>query len=369
MPRTYVFSVPIGPAHVDRLLQTLKSLAAQPVPVKVALCDASGSAKCKAIADQFPDLIAYRRHGPDKGQSDAINEGWREIKGDIYSWLNADDYLAPNALAVVEQAFDTNPQADIVYGQSLILEQDGTYIGLHPAVGPNIDLISRSNIISQPSCFYKGELLEALGPVKQELDYTMDWELWVRFYKNGKTFVYTPETLSTVLWERGTKTSSVNQDRMREIRELTAQTHGPYVQLKTMTGFYLHYFSEYSALAPIVGKLIGWCQTRKMHRRSHWKAIPIEGLESDATSQMSKDRWCLKFYHYSDDPLREFVFNFFRPVSGTLRINGTEHRLQHVRSIGVVVQDTEEKHFTLAFSGEQLVPENLDSIEPIFGTN
>ena len=170
MPRTYVFSVPIGPAHIDRLPQTLKSLAAQSVPVKVALCDASGSAKCKAIADAFPDLIAYRRHGPDKGQSDAINEGWREVEGDVYSWLNADDYLAPDALDIVERAFDDNLQAEIVYGQSLILEEDGTYIGLHPAVSPDIDLITRSNIISQPSCFYKGDLIKALGPVRQELD-------------------------------------------------------------------------------------------------------------------------------------------------------------------------------------------------------
>ena len=36
---------------------------------------------------------------PDKGQSDAINKGWRIAKGDIIAYLNADDTYLPEAVA------------------------------------------------------------------------------------------------------------------------------------------------------------------------------------------------------------------------------------------------------------------------------
>ena len=58
----------------------------------------SFAAAAEAV-DQFSDLVAYRRAGPDGGQSDAIIEGWDNLSGDILGWLNADDALYPGALA------------------------------------------------------------------------------------------------------------------------------------------------------------------------------------------------------------------------------------------------------------------------------
>ena len=38
---------------------------------------------------------------PDKGQSDAINKGLARSTGEIFNWINSDDYLEPGALARV----------------------------------------------------------------------------------------------------------------------------------------------------------------------------------------------------------------------------------------------------------------------------
>lgn len=366
MPRTYVFSVPVGPAHIDRLQQTLQSLAVQPVPVKVALCDASGSNICQAIADQFPNLIAYRRHGPDKGQSDAINEGWAALDGDVYSWLNADDYLTPDALSHVEQCFEETPQADIVYGQSLIFEEDGTFIGLHPAVSPQIDLITRSNIISQPSCFYKKPLLDTLGPVRPELEYTMDWELWIRFFKAGKRFAYTPEVLSSVLWERGTKTSSVNRARMSEIQDLTSLSHGPYIQMKTMVGFYLHYFSEYSPIAPLVSSLIGWGRTKKLRRQSHWLAVDFDRPIFSKKQATDPSFWEVKFYHFSKEPTIKLELKFFEPSTGNITIGAQTHQINAQTSLTVDMTLNAGDIVSIGFSGPHLMPGNLDRLHPVY---
>ena len=101
---TFCISVPIGAYHP--FLETcLKSLAAQEAPVQIALLDASGDDRVRAVAEKHDHLFAYCRHGPDGGQSDAIIEGWRNTDGGILGWLNADDFLLPGAFARARRNF------------------------------------------------------------------------------------------------------------------------------------------------------------------------------------------------------------------------------------------------------------------------
>ena len=53
---------------------------------------------------------------PDKGQSDAINKGLARCTGEVFNWINSDDYLEPGALGRVAEAFQENQGLDIVSG-------------------------------------------------------------------------------------------------------------------------------------------------------------------------------------------------------------------------------------------------------------
>ena len=48
------------------------------------------------ILKEYPHLNWVSE--PDRGQSDALNKGFRKASGDIIAWINSDDMLAPNAL-------------------------------------------------------------------------------------------------------------------------------------------------------------------------------------------------------------------------------------------------------------------------------
>ena len=85
MPR-FAISVPVGAWH-PFLPHVLASLKAQGPDVAVALLDASGDARVKALGDAEAGWLAYRRHGKDKGQSDAILEGWANVDSDWLGWL------------------------------------------------------------------------------------------------------------------------------------------------------------------------------------------------------------------------------------------------------------------------------------------
>lgn len=52
----------------------------------------------------------------DQGQSDALNKGLARCTGEVFNWINSDDYLEPGALKRVAEAFRKNPDLDIVSG-------------------------------------------------------------------------------------------------------------------------------------------------------------------------------------------------------------------------------------------------------------
>lgn len=241
----FVLTIPAGPSFEPRMAQTLRSLAAQNVRLTVALCDVSNDPAAHRLAEHHQPIIGYRRHGPDRGQSDAINEGWRALEGDVYGWLNCDDTLAPGALQRVANIFDSSDDIDIVYGQSLILDDAGALIGAHPAVRAPSDRLYYDDIISQPSCFVRRKKLFDLGLVREDLHYTMDWDLWIRLMEAGARFHYLPEVLSSVIWATDTKTGQLSWRRYKELWQVLSRNCSFSRCVKSMIGFTQHHFSAY----------------------------------------------------------------------------------------------------------------------------
>lgn len=64
----------------------------------------------------------------DDGMYDAINRGWRRSGGEIVSWLNADEQYLPGTLAAVGENFRSHPNAEIIFGDALIVDASGALI-------------------------------------------------------------------------------------------------------------------------------------------------------------------------------------------------------------------------------------------------
>lgn len=63
---------------------------------------------------------------PDNGQSEALNKGFQEAKGEWVLWLNIDDYLLPGALEKYLKLIDHNANKwDMLYGHMLFVNQEG----------------------------------------------------------------------------------------------------------------------------------------------------------------------------------------------------------------------------------------------------
>lgn len=296
----FSISVPIGAYH-PFLPYCLKSLRAQKAPLRVALLDASGDDRVKEIADAFDDIIAYRRHGPDNGQSAAILEGWANTDGDVLGWLNADDILFPNALSEAKGAFEKDPQCDVIYGHSTILDDDNAMIGYHWAVEPPSQRLFESGIISQPSCFFKRAAYEKIGGLNEDLHYTMDWDLFIRLYKSGAQFSFLDAPLSQVLWADDTKTASFNSQRRQELRNIIAEHAPKEKQRKIFRSFAIH-----NMLGRLRPDFIKNSVTRLLVRGRR----SIYGLAADGVIAENAK---LHLLHYDDVPKSGIVINCNNP--------------------------------------------------------
>lgn len=239
---TFAVAIPIGSWH-PFLPEAFASLAAQPFSLNIALLDASADPRVAQAADASGLTFAYRRHGPDQGQSDAIREGWSNTEGEVLFWLNADDRLTLNALDIVAKAFEENPNLHAVYGLSEFINEEGLTTGDHDQIAPISDMIFRSNIISQPSCFVKRHAIQSVGGINPSLHYVMDWDLWVRLYAAGMYFHYIPETLSRVYMGPDTKTDEIRLRRLREIFSLVRRNRNTFDAFKSTLAITLHTLS------------------------------------------------------------------------------------------------------------------------------
>src|SRR3954466_15786779 len=64
----------------------------------------------------------------DRGQSDAINRGFAQTRGDVLGWLNSDDTYAPGAVRAASDFLARHEDVAMVYGEADFIDAAGNTI-------------------------------------------------------------------------------------------------------------------------------------------------------------------------------------------------------------------------------------------------
>lgn len=128
----------------------------------------------------------------DRGQSHALNKGFRRVQGEIIGWLNADDTYEPGAIQTAVAYLEHHADADAVFSDVNIIDESGTLIGLSKGAPFDTVELLMSNMVKQPSLFMRRCVLDALGGVDERYHFVMDQELWLRMGMAGFRMDYLP---------------------------------------------------------------------------------------------------------------------------------------------------------------------------------
>jgi glycosyltransferase involved in cell wall biosynthesis len=134
----------------------------------------------------------------DRGMYDAINKAWSRASGEIISWLNADEQYLPGTLALVDKTFRENPDADVVWGDTIIVRPDGEPVAARREI-PLRGAYVRNGFLYALSCsiFFHCRLLDAgLLRFDESFKNAGDADLILRLLGAGKKFVHVPAYFS-----------------------------------------------------------------------------------------------------------------------------------------------------------------------------
>lgn len=206
--------------------KTLDSIIAQDYPnLEVIVMDGGstdGTLKIiEKYAKKFPDIIKYQS-GPDKGQLDAINKGFRKAKGKILGYINADDVYEKGAFEEIARLYGLNIDALWFAGRGRVIDGEGSEIAkavtLYKSLCLTLNfhfLLLIFNFLMQPSVFLTRAAWKKFGPFTGTDKFITEYDLWLKIAKVSMP-VTTKKYLSSFRIEPSTITKNFSKAVLKE---------------------------------------------------------------------------------------------------------------------------------------------------------
>jgi glycosyltransferase involved in cell wall biosynthesis len=177
--------------------ETIRSILLQGYPnLEYFVLDGGSTDNTVEIIQKYSQWMDFWVSEPDRGQSAAINRGLRMGSGSHATWINSDDMLCKDALFNLLQ----HPLvADVVYiGDCVNIDEYGNVLFTHRGrVRSFEDLVRLRSVwrsgghICQQEVLFPLQLALRVGGLNEDNHYSMDYELWGRFFLAGAKVQYT----------------------------------------------------------------------------------------------------------------------------------------------------------------------------------
>ena len=161
---------------------TILSVLEQNYPnLEYIIIDGGSSDNTIDVIKKYEHHLTFWVSEKDKGQAYAINKGLVHCTGQIFNWLNSDDYLEPGALHKISSAF-SEAKVHMVAGKVR------TFSRVDQEIIPNQNLSAKGLMtwapgvkFVQPGVWMRRELIEPCGGIDEQFHYAFDWDLYIRY--------------------------------------------------------------------------------------------------------------------------------------------------------------------------------------------
>ncbi len=188
--------------------ETIRSVLLQGYPdLEYIVIDGGSKDGTVDIIRKYQQWISHWVSESDKGQTDAINKGFRASSGEIIAWQNSDDTYEPNAIFNAVNFLIEHPETDVVYSDCHLIDKNSLVIGHLPSKEYSLSNCLLGHIVPNQTAFIRRRAWEAVGGVDQNLHFAIEEDFWLKLGIKAK-LTQLPGTWANHRKYVGTKTVS-----------------------------------------------------------------------------------------------------------------------------------------------------------------
>ncbi len=191
--QTYPKLTVVTPSYnqAQYLERTILSVLNQHYPnLEYFIMDGGSTDGSLDIIKKYESYLAGWVSEKDRGQTDAINKGFKQATGDYVAFQNSDDVFAPDAFSRVASAWRKFPDTDIFFGDMYITDEADVILEemRAPDFCAECHIYEGMQVFNQ-SLFIRRDRLTQFGLLDESLRFVIDYELVARLgVQPGMTF-------------------------------------------------------------------------------------------------------------------------------------------------------------------------------------
>jgi glycosyltransferase involved in cell wall biosynthesis len=179
----------------------------------------------------------------------SLNTGFEKARGQYFTWTSDDNYYAPHALQEMLTALEANPQADLVYCDYHLIDDDGNITGVRKMGDVNT---SFNKWFGAGACFlYKREVHAANNGYNPAAFLIEDYDFFVRAFMKFN-FQYLPKTDLYYYREHASSLTAQQNHTINAISKIFLERNLPGLEKKLTTaenGLLYRKFAVYYAVS------------------------------------------------------------------------------------------------------------------------
>lgn len=188
------------------LEETIRSVLLQNYPnLEYIIIDGGSADNSIDIIKKYEPWLDYWVSEKDNGQAHAINKGLERCAGEIFNWINSDDYLTSGALKIVAENIK---DVDMLAGT--VMNFNGKDETVTRPFGLSIRKMIRKKggtvSYHQPGIWLRTGKLKHVGGLNEDFHYMFDWLMMMHYLAKYPTINYVSEVLAKFRLHKNSKT-------------------------------------------------------------------------------------------------------------------------------------------------------------------
>lgn len=166
--------------------QTITSVLKQNYPnLEYIIIDGGSTDDTVEIIKKYEKHLTYWVSEPDNGQSHAINKGLQKCTGQVFNWLNSDDFLEPDALKHIGEEYRCEPFTALCCRTNVLDGRVFSHKRKPSFLGESVEESIAQFNINQEGTWWSLNAVKEVNGVNQSLHFCMDLDLWFRVLLNN----------------------------------------------------------------------------------------------------------------------------------------------------------------------------------------